>query len=230
MRWAIPALALCLGCATTGEVYEPTYHTPLASTNWKPLVPRPVPGRPDSPDDQAEEGAQDLRARMVAAAKELLEGTGGPASYGAEDLEGILEKVEVKVDWNAGQGLERLVALARASGAHSTDTGPEPGDIVFFHNIWDANLNGAADDWLSGCGVVVETRRRRFEAVVRSGHAPRQVVAWPDGPATRVLDGEQVNSFLRVPSRSDPEGMVYLAGQLYAGFIDIEKLAAGASE
>jgi hypothetical protein len=74
--------------------------------------------------------------------------------------------------------------------------------------------------------VVVETDGPRFKAVTRTGHAPREIAVWPDGPSVEVLDGEKVNSYLRIPSRADPEDAEYLAGDLYAGYVDVEALEA----
>ncbi len=222
-------------CSSAASVRDPLYHSPLASSRWKPLTPRSTPRAtsPESSPDSAEEETlerRDIRARMIAEAERLLKSGSAQGGFGAEDLEQVLTRVDAGVDWRANAGLESLVSLARKKDAYHTGTKPTPGDIVLFHNQLDADLDGEFDDWLTGGGVVVDRRGARFTAVVRTGHAPRRITAWPDGPAQRVLDGELVNSYLRVPSRADPNDSVYLAGQLYAGHIDIEQLVASSDE
>lgn len=190
-------------------------------------------GRPDARDQTKQGDAntdRDLRARMMRAALALADRIGGGSGYGAEDLEAMLVAAGAKIPWSAAQGLGALVGEARAHRAYRTKEDAEPGDVVLFHNQWDANGNGAADDWLTGCGVVVERTGRRLFAVVRTGHAPRRIALRPDGPGRRIVNGKKVNDYLRIPTRSDPKDATYLAGQLYAGHIDIEALAAGAAD
>jgi hypothetical protein len=145
--------------------------------------------------------------------------------FGAADLEAILHRVDVRIDWNARQGLAALVSVAKKKRAYHARGAPSAGDIVLFDNQWDANVNGRLDDRLTGSGVVTWADGVKFQAIVRTGNAPRRVIAWPDGPAKRIVDGEKVNDFLRVPSRSDPVDTLYLAGSLYVGYIDIDQLA-----
>ncbi len=226
MRLFIIVLLLT-ACSTISPLRSPLYHSSLASSDWKPLTPRQTPNAAPRADNRpAPSKPNDIRARMVAEAEALPTGGKDRGDYGADDLEMMLAKVNSQVKWHSNQGLDALVSLARTKGAHHLENDPIPGDIVLFHNQWDANMNGEADDWLTGCGVVVKRHGPRFEAVVRTGHAPRQVTVWPDGPARRMVDGEKTNSFLRVPSRSDSSDTAYLAGQLFAGYIDIEELAA----
>ncbi len=170
-------------------------------------------------------GIRGLRNRMVKEAEAIVARGAVKDDFGARDLEAILHRVDVSVTWTAGQGLDRLVATAKKKRAYHTRGAPREGDIVLFDNQWDANINGRLDDRLTGCGVVTWTDGEKFQAIVRTGNAPRRVTAWPGGPARRIVDGEKVNDFLRVPSRSDPVDTPYLAGQLYVGYIDIDQLA-----
>ncbi|MCP4674980.1 MAG: hypothetical protein GY854_05645 [Deltaproteobacteria bacterium] len=230
MRRQYLLVVLLTACSTTGSSHDPLFHSPLASSRWRPLAPRPSPsgdGNEQASDDHPEK-PRNIRELMVAEAEALLSDGDARDDFGAQDLEAILDKVDARADWRADQGLDALVALARKKDAFENGTRPTPGDIVLFHNEFDANLNGEADDWLTGSGVVVDRSGAQFTAVTRTGHAPKRVIVSADGPAVRMVDGEIVNSYLRVPSRADPADAAYLAGQLYAGYIDIEKLAAGA--
>jgi hypothetical protein len=162
---------------------------------------------------------------MVKEAETVLASGTVKDDFGAEDLAGILDRVDVRIKWQARQGLTELVALAKKKRAYRTRGAPEAGDIVLFDNQWDANVNGKLDDRYTGCGVVTWTDGAKFQAIVRTGNAPRRVTAWPDGPARRIVDGEKINDFMRVPSRSDPVDTPYLAGQLYVGYIAVDQLA-----
>jgi hypothetical protein len=162
---------------------------------------------------------------MVKEAEALMARGTVKDDFGARDLEAILHRIDVRINWKARQGLRALVSTAKNKRAYHSRGAPNAGDIVLFDNQWDANINGRLDDRLTGCGVVTWTDGEKFQAIVRTGNAPRRVTAWPDGPARRIVDGEKVNDFLRVPSRSDPVDTPYLAGQLYVGYIDIEQLA-----
>ena len=204
------------------------YHTPFANSRWQALAPRDVPRAYRENSERTKVETEGIRSRMVSQAKALLSDGANGSGFGGQDLEMMLSKASASVEWKSSQGLDALVSLGRKKRAFHLDDSPEPGDIVLFHNQLDANLNGETDDWLTGCGVVTKRDGARFVAVVRTGNAPRKVVVWPDGPARRIVDGEQVNSFLRVPSRSDPEDTPYLAGQLYAGYLDIEQLSGDA--
>jgi hypothetical protein len=232
---ALLSLLLCGACGNK-QTPGPVYHSPLLRSAWEPVFPRPTP-----PADRGEEVGEkereaspdatpetDPRAESIAGARDLLGRSEERSGYGASDLERILARAVPSLRWRASHGLPALVETAERADAYSTDGRPRPGDIVLFHNQVDANGNGEIDDWLTGCGVVLDRDGPRFHAVVRTAHAPREIVVWPDGPAVRLLDGELVNSYLRVPHRSDPDDAQYLAGVLYAGHIDIDALADAA--
>ncbi len=207
------ALAACAG---SSPFEGPVHKIPFARTEWEPLIAHRTPEPRDN---------DDLRKKMTARANALLDASPHRSDYGMHDLETILNSVMPGLGWRADLGLSSLVDRARSAAAYHTSARPDKGDIVLFHNQLDANGNGELDDWLTGCGVVVDTKGPRFEAVTRTGYAPRRIVAWPDGPDTTVTDGRKANSFIRIPHRSDPSGTAYLAGRLYAGFIDAEALA-----
>ena len=224
-RFLVITFALT-ACGGSFSFEGPVHKIPFARTEWEPLISHRTPDAQDkeeSSDDKIDNG--DIRSKMAARANELLDASPRHSDYGTHDLKTILDSVMPGHGWTASRGLSSLVDRAKSAGAYHTSARPDRGDIVLFHNQVDANGNGEIDDWLTGCGVVVDTRGRRFEAVIRTGYAPRRIIAWPDGPDTTMIDGRKANSFIRVPHRSDPSGTAYLAGRLYAGFIDVEALA-----
>jgi hypothetical protein len=231
------AAVAALGCGGAEFDHALPSSPLLAAAPVSRFDPRPIEkragGRDDGTGDEGGAGGMkatdgDVRARMIAEAKRLLSDAAQrpERGYGAIDLDEILARVSPGITWDAGSGLERLVALAREQGAFRADAKPSPGDIALFHNELDVDADGALDDWFTGCAVVTATDGPRFTAVARTGHAPREIVAWPDGPAAAVRDGEKANSYLRIPRRSDPADAEYLAGRLFAGYVDIEALDA----
>jgi len=225
--------AMAAGCS--GPAFEHSLpSSPLLAADW----PAPFEERASLPGDEGppeadggvEDEGGDVRGRMVAAAKRWLrDGAERPErGYGLRDADEILARVIPGVSWDAESGLDDLVSLARERRAYRGDASPQPGDVVLFHNQYDVNTNGAFDDWLTGCAIVLDTDGPRFTAVTRTGHAPRRIVVWPDGPSAEEIDGEKVNSYLRIPTRADPADAEYLASDLYAGYIDVEALEASA--
>lgn len=228
MRAAILLTLLVLGCGSAS--YDGSLHrSPLLRGEWDPLVARTSLPE-ESGDDRGSSSPVDLRERMTRRGLALLEDGNASGDYGAADLEPILADLLPDLGWSASSGLGTLVDKARSLDAYRTTGDPTKGDIALFNNQLDANGNGKLDDWLTGCGVVVGESGHAFEFVTRTGHAPRRAVAWPDGPSAATAGGEKINSFVRIPHRSDPPATRYLAGQLYAGHIDLGALARGLGE
>ena len=223
-RYVFPALFFA-ACSTVSYDHEPVHHSPLSRTRWHSELPRETKKTAARSKGARRSDIYRLRERMVKEAETLLARGTSRDDFGARDLEAILQRVDIRVGWTARQGLGASVSTAKKKRAYHTRGAPREGDIVLFDNQWDANINGRLDDRLTGCGVVTWGDGDKFQAVVRTGNASRRIIAWPGGPARRIVDGEKVNDYLRVPSRSDPVDTAYLAGQLYVGYIDIELLA-----
>ena len=217
--------------------YPTRHHSPLANSDWQPLVPRrgTVSGDQGSrtgptSDNPSDENRIELRRLMVAEAKRLVQENIRESGFCAPDLENIFGRLELNIEWRARSGLADLVEIGRGKGAYLNAGDPFPGDIVLFHNQWDANENGEVDDEFTGCGIAVSSSDGRLEVIVRTGHRARTVFVWPDRHQERTVGGEVVNSFLRIPNRTDPPEVRYLAGQLYAGYLDIELLLQNSLE
>ncbi|MCU0663556.1 MAG: hypothetical protein MUC50_14670 [Myxococcota bacterium] len=224
------ALAGCSGASTSLEKPRtPYYHSSLTSPNVRPLLPRFATepgalerkvasalkdkGRADEPNGQAMQKSAPIGREP---GSECL-GDGG------HEAEQVLKKAASPVTWSAADGLGKLVHLAQSRRAYRVDGSPKVGDIVLFHNTHDANGDGQNNDLLSSAGIIL-AGGAKFEAEVCAQGRLRRVLAWPDGLAVREYRGKLVNSFLRVPTHADPAGTAYLAGSLYAGHIDIDRL------
>ncbi len=165
-----------------------------------------------------------MRREAVEFAQQRLKQPETIEDFGQTDVADLFAALNSRVDWNPKKPLSDLIRAAERRKAFSADAAPRPGDIVLFHNQTDRNGNRQADDWLTGCGIVTETEGETFAALVRTGRGPRLAYVTPSTPSVRTRTGRVINSFLRVPTPDDPADAEYLAGQLYAGKIDIERL------
>jgi hypothetical protein len=234
--WVLVAamLSAVVGCggaaSSSGKPRTPFYHGSLTSPYSRPLLPRYAtePGTlgrsgAPAPEDRTTASPRAPRAVMLDAAQRQLQAGQRCSGHGAKEVSRALQEAAPNVTWSPTDGLAALVRQAEQRRAYLVDGSPRAGDIVVFHNTHDANADQQPNDWLSSAGIVVEPGER-FEAVLCTADNLRNVRAWPEGPAVREHRGEVVNSFLRVPSHSDPAGTAYLAGSLYAGHIDIDRL------
>jgi hypothetical protein len=165
-----------------------------------------------------------LRDNAVKLATKHLNDPAQKDDFGSSDLADILSRLNIHVAWSENKPFSILIRAAEVSDAYDTSAIPMRGDIVLFHNQFDRNKNRIADDWLTGCGIVIKIDGTTFSALVRTGRGPRLVRVTPDAPSVRERNGAVINSFLRVPTGADPKDADYLAGLLYAGKIDLEKL------
>lgn len=96
---------------------------------------------------------------------------------------------------------------------------PVVGDLVFFHNTYDANGDRRNNDWYVHVGVIESVDRNRTITVLsyRNGEVTRDHLNLTH-PHEASLDGETINTKLRTYQKNDPPYTQYLAGQLFAGF------------
>lgn len=203
-----------IGCGGVRYTHEGISYSPLANTS-----------RYASPDAVTDtKSSASIRRDAVAFARKRLETASWKTDFGQTDIADLFAALKARVDWSKDNPLSDLIRAAERRKAFSAADLPRPGDIVLFHNQTDRNGNKTDDDWLTGCGIVTDTKDKTFNALVRTGRGPRSVVVTPGTPSVRVRTGRVINSFLRVPSPADPTDAEYLAGQLYAGRIDIDRL------
>ncbi|MEM5947103.1 CHAP domain-containing protein [Spirochaetia bacterium 38H-sp] len=58
----------------------------------------------------------------------------------------------------SGNGVKRLYEILKDRNLLYTTRYPQPGDLIFWDNTYDANGNGRFDDYLTHVGMVMETR------------------------------------------------------------------------
>lgn len=162
-----------------------------------PVTPQPEPVRPALPARSADSSYDPaLAAAYVRAVYAANETSTGPDNGGIVDI--------------------YRYAQLEGTVYHST---PAIGDLVFFHNTFDADGNGRNNDWYTHTGIVEDVAPNGTIAVL--SYVDGQVVRTfmnLENPALETLDGQTANTVMRRRSASDPEHTVYLAGQMFAGF------------
>lgn len=214
---AIFAIAYLFAAGCTGIRYDhtPISYSPTAAARWdSPLHTTPAAGAPET----------SLRAKAVMFALQRLKSSGPIDDFGQHDVAALFKSLGARVDWSASRPLSDLVRAADRRHAYDAAALPRPGDVVLFHNQSDRNKNRTADDWLTGCGIVIARTGHSFTVLARTTRGPRRVEVSPRSPAVRSHNGKRLNSYLRVPRPEDPAGTEYLSGLLWAGRIDLADL------
>ncbi len=185
-------------------------------------------GRGDEPDLSVFE----LQARLAARASSLV-GQQGDFRFGGErfpaDCTGFVEAV-YQAEGVPLRSLMRRSAPEERTGVDAawrtvSEYGtilprgewPAPGDLVFWHDTYDRNGNGRADDGLTHVGIVLYVVDRTVVFIHRGGKAVARGAMDPRRPDEGTVEGLVVNSPIR---KRDPrlEGVPVLAGALFAGY------------
>jgi hypothetical protein len=186
----------------------------------------------------------DLQARLAARASSLV-GSRSEFRVAGErfppDCTGFVEAV-YQAEGVPLRALMRRTAPDERSGveaayrtvaAYGTLLGrgawPAPGDLVFWHDTWDRNGNGRADDGLTHVGVVLWMEEGTVVFIHRGGKAVARGAMDTRRPEEAAAGGRVVNSYIR---KKDPraDGIPVLAGALFAAYgrIDPGKVEAAA--
>jgi hypothetical protein len=227
MRFILPVmLFLFISCAGAGNGYAPVHEGAFFRTNWPSYdFNNKIDGRSSFRRRKKGDNSQyhNLRRQMVSMALKLPGSSIKTNDFGYVDTLGILKKIAVK-SVSIFKNRDAFIKTAEKCGAYMAGKAAEKGDIVLFNNQFDRNGNGVQDDWYTGVGIVIDVDGKKIKAITRTGHMAKEVVLWPNGPMVHEYRGEVVNSFVKIPDRSDSPDAEYLAGQLYAGVIDVEVL------
>ncbi len=159
-----------------------------------------IPGRAAARDTEA------LRKAIVAAARRQL----GHAFRGdcSAFVLALLRVARVRV--GLGPGRSRSESLFRASRPVEA---PRPGDLAFFHDTYDRNRDGRANDPFTHVALVERVDGASVLLVHRSRRGIERVrmdLARPSDPA--------VNDPVRLLRSGEPAATRVLAGELFAGF------------
>lgn len=184
----------------------------------------------------------DLQARLAARGATFLGHTTG-FRVGAErfnaDCTGFIEAVYAlegvplrALMRSAAPGERSGVAAAfRAMEAYGVVFGgggewPAPGDLVFWHDTYDRNRNGKADDRFTHVGIVEYVVDGTVVFLHRGGESVARGAMTPERPKEKAAEGVALNSPIR---RRDARlaHVPVLAGALFAGYgrVDPRKAA-----
>jgi hypothetical protein len=190
-----------------------------------------APGR--SPRGGADLAFFDLQARLAVRGASLLGHSSGFRAGGERynaDCTGFvqavyaLEGVPLRDLMRAAAPGERsgVAAAYRAMEAYGVIFGgggewPAPGDLVFWHDTYDRNRNGKADDRFTHIGIVEYVVDGTVVFLHRGGKAVARGAMTPGRPHERTAGGVTVNSPIRA---RNPRlaGVPALAGALFAGY------------
>lgn len=126
-----------------------------------------------------------------------------------------------------------VVAIYRAASAYGVVFGgggewPAPGDLVFWHDTYDRNRNGKADDPFTHVGIVEYVVDGTVVFLHRGGQAVARGAMTPERPGEKAADGVALNSAIR---RKDARlaNVPVLAGALFAGYgrLDPRRIPGG---
>ncbi len=95
-----------------------------------------------------------------------------------------------------------------------------PGDLVFFHNTWDYNRDGLANDPLTHVGIV--ERQEGDGTVVFISRVAGAIERYRMNLALphvhRTAEGRVLNDYIRRNDLADSPNTAYLTGELFAAF------------
>ena len=179
-------------------------------------------------DDESITKPLSLREEGLSARKELVRVSQKSVGKSIDQIEGgfigsVLGSVE-RADTLPRDSMSGLYKTLRNQGLSFETESPEVGDLVFFHNTFDANKDGRNNDWYSTCGVVTSVGGNEVIEFVAPVNGKVGTFSLTVGrPEVRRDESSRqtLNSFLRSKSLSDPEYTQYLAGELFAGFASL---------
>ncbi len=130
-------------------------------------------------------------------------------------------------DLDLGEGakdnIPTLYRACRSQGQVYHTSRPDIGDVVFFHNTYDANNDGRNNNWYTLVGIVEKVHRDgTVEFLTHRGNGVETLRLNLDQLDRETGSGGQIiNSKLRTPTTDDAPFTQYLSGQLFAGYCNV---------
>jgi hypothetical protein len=109
------------------------------------------------------------------------------------------------------------LAARRHGRTFGAEQSPAPGDLVFWHDTYDRNRNGLADDRYTHVGIVEHVQEGTVTFLHRGGKGvARGVMTLGRRGDASARDGRRLNSPIRAIAHPVKTGG--LAGELFAGY------------
>jgi hypothetical protein len=159
-----------------------------------------------APSPRAAEGGEAARASIVAAARRQL----------GDRFQGDCSGFVLSLLRTAGVGIALRPARSRSEALYLASrrvTAPRPGDLAFFHDTYDRDRDGRADDPYTHVAVVESVSGDRVLLLHRSSRGIERVRMDLARPSDRAR-----NDPVRQLRRRDPRSLRVLAGELFAGY------------
>ena len=144
------------------------------------------------------------------------------ATSSAQFVHALLEANDVHFSDTAAANIPALYRECRTEGETFQSNRPNIGDLVFFHNTYDANEDGRNNNWYTLVGVIEDIHQDgTVKFVTHRGERVETHTLNLDELSQQHAGQREINSKLRTKSSDDAPFTQYLAGQLFAGFCNI---------
>lgn len=146
-----------------------------------------------------------------------------PATLAARYMYEVLRVNGVDFDDDAATSIPTMYRECRSQGDIFQSEPPNIGDLVFFHNTYDANDDGRNNNWYTQVGIIQDIATDgtvEFLTIFNGDVQPLRMNLDQIEDQTDAT-GRTINSQLRAESSDDPPYTQYLAGQLFASYCDI---------
>lgn len=199
---------------------QPHVLAPLEELPQPPVTPDPAPrrARPDAFQDA-----------VVSAAERYLEVR--PDGF-RDDCSGYVSAVFDRVGVRLVGGTHDMYALAEEQHLLHHRKEPQPGDIAFFDDTYDANRDGKTNDPLTHVAVVLGVDDDGTIHLAHGGTGRGRTTLTMNlyHPDQR-SDGDRVlNDWLRRQKPGDPSNTRYFAGELWRAFATVDPDAVSSTD
>ena len=146
-----------------------------------------------------------------------------PATGAAGYVFDVLSVNGIEFDGGTAESIPAMYRTCRAEGETFQSGDANIGDLVFFHNTYDANDDGRNNDWYTLVGVIehIDSDGTITFLAYLGGQVRSLKMNLEHLDQHQRTDGQVTNSRLRKKDSDDPPFTQYLAGQLFAGFCDV---------
>lgn len=236
IEWVITVALLFVFLGGCASIQQPApnrnpYRTAMLNTDFSSAYPRRTDWDPFGYDESVQRERTGVAERRRDSADTTREQVAAMTPPLAEDsiydpfaALGYIQAVYQANETSTGQqdSDREIIDIYRFTQDEGTiyhSTRPAVGDLVFFHNTFDRNADGRANDWYTHLGVV--------ESVDQDGNI--SILSYLDDRVSRThlnlerpgdarADDAVINTAMRQRRPGDPPYTQYLASELFAGF------------